>query len=286
MQLEVLGNRNTRDNNSSSPRNGGEIDRQNPDGESADRRTVAEFLDSLLSSQGHDIVSTSSEAMDSDGLSNMTTVVSPVAEDNVLSPASQHQGHDQHPPTGDQLHGAHVAQPASSLANILPDSVEEPSQDENLEPASEAEAMFVHDGDDDDDPGVPPLLDSHPPRESAVKATSSPHRVTILSCHPVDSLASHIASVVTTALFIPLESLYLRSLASSYLSSIGSPALLPDVRPLGAWGGGGSVSDIVVYMGKVTLMLGLQAAVNASVWGVISGAAIKIGKRFCGWGSL
>ena len=93
--------------------------------------------------------------------------------------------------------------------------------------------------------------------------------------------------MITTIAFLPLESLYLRSLASSYLASRSSSTTLhSDVRALGVWGGGGSGTDTLAYIGKLSLMMGVQAAVNASVWGVISGAAIRMGKRFCGWGTL
>jgi hypothetical protein len=277
MQLEVLGNRNAHNQSPQNPRTANEIDRSDYNGEPADRRSIQDFLDNLLANEGQSLATVAgSEAVDSDGLSNMTTALSPETG------ALYDQDSGQHTLDGQPTHDAPATQPVSTLANILPDSVEEPSQDENLEPTSEADALH---GSASDGELPPPLADALASGDMTADTSSVPHRVTILSCHPVDSLASHIASIATTALFIPLESYYLRSLASSYLASVGS-SRRSDVRSLGAWGGGGSSSDIIAYMGKLALMMGLQAAVNASVWGVISGAAIRIGKRFCGWGNL
>ncbi|KAH1497351.1 hypothetical protein KXX57_008362 [Aspergillus fumigatus] len=280
MQLEVLGNRNTRNPSPQHPRTANEIDRSDYNGAPADRRSIQDFLDNLLANQGQSLATVAgSEAVDSDGLSNMTTALSPETGDGSSSIPLHDQDHSQRTLDEQPTHGTPATQPVTTIANILPDSVEEPS---NLEPTSDADVLHAHVSNGE---LPPPLVDALVSGDMPADPSSVPHRVTILSCHPVDSLASHLASIITTALFIPLESYYLRSLASSYLSSVGSPRR-SDVRPLGAWGGGGSSSDIMAYVGKMALMVGLQAALNASVWGVISGAAIRIGKRFCGWGNL
>lgn len=124
------------------------------------------------------------------------------------------------------------------------------------------------------------------------------HRVTILSSHPVDALSSHIASLLTTTLFLPLESLYLRSLASSFLSSpaltgalpLGAAAatvgLRPDIRNLGAWFGGGTRGEMIAYAGKMALVLGMQAAVSTGIWGLGSALAIALGRKGFGWGTI
>ncbi|KAH2548535.1 hypothetical protein KXW97_009326 [Aspergillus fumigatus] len=283
MQLEVLGNRNTRNPSPQHPRTANEIDRSDYNGAPADRRSIQDFLDNLLANQGQSLATVAgSEVVDSDGLSNMTTALSPETGDGSSSIPLHDQDHGQRTLDEQPTHGTPATQPVTTIANILPDSVEEPSHDDNLEPTSDADVLHAHVSNGE---LPPPLVDALVSGDMPADPSSVPHRVTILSCHPVDSLASHLASIITTALFIPLESYYLRSLASSYLSSVGSPRR-SDVRPLGAWGGGGSSSDIMAYVGKMALMVGLQAALNASVWGVISGAAIRIGKRFCGWGNL
>ena len=124
------------------------------------------------------------------------------------------------------------------------------------------------------------------------------HRVTILSSHPVDALASHIASLLTTTLFLPFEALYLRSLASSFLSSphlmgtlpLGAAAatvgLRSDARHLGAWFGGGTGWDMSTYAGKLALMMGIQAAVSTGVWGLGTALAITLGRKGFGWGTM
>lgn len=280
MQLELLGNRQPR-NRAAIPGLDNGTEQVDVNGESARRRSVSDVLDSLLAGQGQSLSTiVHSDAMDSDGLSNVTTGLTPeIGEDGqiALSPEQQEQA----------IIERAIARPAeehvTSLGNILPDSVEEPGQEEVLERSFESEPILENGFDSN----MLPRIGDPTVREDLPVGTSTPHRVTILSSHPVDSLASHLASMITTVIFMPLESLYLRSLASSYLASTRSPiALRSDVIPMGAWGGGGSRTDVLAYMGKMTLMIGMQAAVNASVWGIISGAAIRVGRRFCGWGTL
>ncbi|KAK2753587.1 hypothetical protein FQN54_007364 [Arachnomyces sp. PD_36] len=124
------------------------------------------------------------------------------------------------------------------------------------------------------------------------------HRVTILSSHPVDALSSHIASLLTTTLFLPFEALYLRSLASSFLSSPALTSTLPlgaaattiglssDVRGLGVWFGGGTRWEMFAYAGKMALVLGMQAAVSTGIWGIGSALAIALGRKGFGWGTI
>ncbi|KNG84125.1 hypothetical protein ANOM_007170 [Aspergillus nomiae NRRL 13137] len=282
MQLELLGNRNAQNPGQLRPRPGNDIDFPTSNGETGHRRSITELLDTILAHQNQSLSTiVHSDAVDSDGLSNMTPGASPGNGEDVLGlvPQGQQEARGIHDFTAESP----VEGPSSSLANILPESVEEPpSQEDTRNHPSEAEPT----GENDFDSGIYPRISDPNVREGPSENTnsSSAHRITILSSHPVDSLASHLASMITTVLFIPLESLYLRSLASSYLSSNASSAA--DVRTLGALGGGGSRSDMLAYMGKLALMMGLHAAVNAGVWGVISGTAIRIGRRFCGWGTL
>ncbi|KKK20672.1 hypothetical protein ARAM_000327, partial [Aspergillus rambellii] len=267
-------------------RPGNDSNRPALNGEPADRRSISDFIDSLLSNQGQNLATIlNSETMDSDALSNLTTGASPEVGDNATPLVPFGRPDDT---TGEQLAlESTVEPPVSSSVNILPDVVEEPSHDDTNLQISDVQPNMDNDLESDifphiSDPSVRPSTATGAP------AASSPaHRVTILSALPVDSLASHLASMITTALFVPLESFYLRSLAASYLSSTGaSPALRSDVYGLGVWCGAGSRSDALAYMGKMTLMMGMQAAMNVSVWGIISGTAIRIGRRWCGWGSL
>ena len=284
MQLELLGNHNPQNRdqaNNLRPRNGNEG--VNLNDLPADRRSITEFLDSLISNPDQNLSTiVNSDAVESDGLSNLTGGVSPAVADGP-SAAASHNGQDV-PAVEDPAMDSIVDISYPTLPNIMPDGVEEPDREE------------VHNGPIDTDLDLetqsnrelpPPASNTHVPQQSTENTPSTAHRVTILSSHPVDSLASHLASMITTIAFLPLESLYLRSLASSYLASRSSSTTLhSDVRALGVWGGGGSGTDTLAYIGKLSLMMGVQAAVNASVWGVISGAAIRMGKRFCGWGTL
>ncbi|KAF3481651.1 uncharacterized protein GIQ15_04410 [Arthroderma uncinatum] len=124
------------------------------------------------------------------------------------------------------------------------------------------------------------------------------HRVTILSSHPVDAFSSHLSCIITSVLFYPFESLYLRSLAATFLSAQPTTMLLPigatatvlglrsDVRPLGAWLGGGGATDMLFYVGKMALIAGFEAAISAGVWGLGAGAAIILGRMKFQWGQL
>lgn len=265
---------------------------QNSDDRQPSRRSISEILDTFLSSQ--DITTIlGAEATDSDALSNMTAAVSPNPGDMATTSTSDGQLLGV---TGDQNPNNSSAGPiVSDPVNILPDVVEEPPLDDTTNQASEPQLDQDDDADDDADAesGILPHLADPMVRQSSAAGTTtitpsvSAHRVTILSALPVDSLASHLASMITTALFVPVETFYLRSLAKSYLSSKGTAAAIrSDVYPVRAWGGGATRSDKLAYLGKLALMMGIQAAVNASVWGIISGSAIRIGRRWCRWGAL
>ncbi|KAI9042499.1 uncharacterized protein KD926_005353 [Aspergillus affinis] len=277
MQLELLNPRNTPRNGQLITRTALDADQANANGIPTGRRSFSEVLDALLANQGQAAI-VNPDTADSDGLSNLTAAVSPEAGQSpmVITP-------NQLNPRAETTSGT-GPEPVSTLGSILPDSVEEPGPEDNHDGNPGTEPAHENDFDSEI---YPRISDPNVRQQTAASTTSSiAHRVTILSSHPVDSLASHLASMITGVLFLPLESLYLRSVASAYLSSVGSPALSSEVRELGAWGGGGSRTDITAYMGKMALMVGMQAAVNASVWGIVSGTAIKIGRKFCGWGTL
>ncbi|KAL2867951.1 uncharacterized protein BJX67DRAFT_71663 [Aspergillus lucknowensis] len=285
MQLE-LGSRQTHDQRRENGTPNAEDDSPNSDAP-AGRRSISDLLDTLLSNQGQNLGTiVISDTASSDGLSNMTTAVYPDLGELATAPPAGNQARgsiDEHPlpdPTAERA--------VSTPLNALPDVVGENPPDDTTNPLSEPQPTLDGDDDNDNGSGVFPHIADPAIRQNLTQGTSTPtHRVTILSALPVDSLASHLASMITTAMFAPLESFYLRSLASSYLASAGASGVLrSDVYRLGAWGGGSSRSDKLAYMGKLALMMGIQAAVNASVWGIISGTAIRIGRRWCGWGAL
>jgi hypothetical protein len=104
------------------------------------------------------------------------------------------------------------------------------------------------------------------------------------------------STVLTTAMMLPLESLYLRTLARGFLES---PTIRPgataaaagigaDIRGLGAWFGGPESGLIgrMRYAGAVAVMWGLQAVISAGIWGLATKAAIWIGRSSFGWGKI
>lgn len=277
MQLELLGHRNPQNHNQANPRAGDQSQILDHNGAPADQRTIAEFLDNLISNQGQNLASlVNPDVVESDDLSGVTVGASPTVRDNQAGPVVPNEGQDTVPE--DLTPDSAGELPVVRMASVLPDAVEEPPP-ELAHNQPETEPAFDN----------PALLEPLPLPTSSQPHNSSrhdgPHRVTILSSHPLDSLASRLASVITGVMFIPLDSLYLRSLASSHLSRTGSPAL-SDVRALSIFPHGRSISCTLSYLGKLGLTFGIQTAVSASVWGVITGVAIRIGKSFCGWGKL
>jgi len=332
MQLELLtSNRNPPNTQHQTGRDAGHNaggSRQNgtTTDQSSINRTASELLDALLSNQGQNLTAAlnSVNSGASDGLSALTTGASPATVDNTVA-VSQ----DQTPrlTTGDPASDATPVpgrDHRSANINVLPDAVEEPAdntQNNNPNNADSDSDTDDEDEDGDDEDESEYSTDSEPrpvtsttsqtqtqttnthhtghTRQRSTAASALPsHRVTILSSHPVDSLSSHLASLISTILFAPLESMYLRSLAISYLSrssassssAASAAALLSDVRRLGSWpalgGDGGGVRGALAYVSKLVLVLGMQAAVSAGVWGVGTGVAISVGKRGFGWGNL
>lgn len=279
MQLELLTNRSTQ--NQQNQPTGSNLDRSVQEGPSTDSQVVnrraSELLDVLLSNQGQTLATTlhSESIEDIDGLSGLTAGASPAAIDNAVP---EHEANRQQSMTADAINDANHARQESG---ILPDGIDQHMNTGNPESDSESDYM---------DTDHRPLTSRSQNRHRSTNVPSLPtHRVTILSSHPVDSLASHLASLIANILFIPFESLYLRSLALSYLSSPASgsiAALRPDIRNLSAFAGGGGPRDMLAYVGKLVLISGMQAAVSASVWGIGTAVAIGMGRKRFGWGNL
>ncbi|KAL4819157.1 hypothetical protein BDW67DRAFT_155358 [Aspergillus spinulosporus] len=283
MQLE-LESRHTHDRNATRD---SDADPQNAEAGPVGRRSIPDILDTILSDQnGHMTTILDPEATHS--AVNMTAAVPPGLGETITTAASGHQPNGI--PTVQNAAASSLEPTVSGPINNLSDVVDELAVDDanNQLPNRDGDAA----ADDAGSEFSPHLADSavrqNSASDTAATTTFIPsHRVTILSSLPVDSLASHLAAMITAALFAPLESFYLRSLARSYLASKGAPVVLrSDVYPVGTWCGGRSRSDTLAYLGKLALMMGIQAAVNASVWGIISGTAIRIGRKWCGWGAF
>ena len=123
------------------------------------------------------------------------------------------------------------------------------------------------------------------------------HRVTQLSAYPADALAKHLSSAIADVLFLPLETLFIRSLAVSFLSHpAGSPGTRAaagrwksQVYPLGGWFGlglAGGWMGMCDYVCKMILVTGIQVGFGMAVWQVGYSLCFFLGKRCFGWGRL
>ncbi|KAJ5172477.1 hypothetical protein N7492_005070 [Penicillium capsulatum] len=288
MQLELLGNRNRNPENPTSvpspqiPRLGRDSPGFRPHSHAVDRnRSIAEFLEALILTQAH-LQATQRALQTDDDLSN-----SAGEDQSAETPEPELRNLLQVGANLPQVPEEPEEPSTSQLPNILPDGVEEPNDDEpTIQPQPAADA--AQNADSQGEPEVlPPTHPSRVQGQPLTDSSATAHRVTLLSAHPVDSLASHLAAVISTIILSPLESLCLRSLATSYLTMYpSSDVMLSDLHPMGLWFGGQSWSDRFAYTGRLVLLRGMQAALRAGVWGFLVGSTMRIGRKFCGWGSL
>lgn len=125
------------------------------------------------------------------------------------------------------------------------------------------------------------------------------HRVTALSNYASESFASHAACWLTTAALLPLEALFVRSLARSFLHNNTHNHNQPGMqmrllRPLFSFsllggglgregGGGGGSGGWRVYCGNLLLLAGMQALVSSALWAAGTAVAVGLGRRRYGW---
>ncbi|PGH15708.1 hypothetical protein AJ79_02302 [Helicocarpus griseus UAMH5409] len=290
MQLELLRSnhnspsqaRTTQDNNAitAGPLPNGVIQQPELSASEIDR-TATEILDAILSNRGPGQTPGQTPAIPQTDLEALAELTS-------ISNRSNLETLEGEPPTPPPL-------AATTTANELPDLPSSPLT-HRAEPATTTIVT-----DDNRSLPNPPTLPTPattvpvPRRTRSERLLAPDHRVTILSSLPVDSLSSHLASLLTSILFYPLESLYLRNFALQFLNSpyllgggVAATAigLRADVRPVNAWCGGGTGKDMLAYLGKVGLVIGMEALVSTAIWGVGSAATILIGVRRFGWGEL
>lgn len=289
MQLELLSNR-SRNAQARTAITGAQIPRPGHEGlrshsGAVDRRSIAEFLEALILSQAQHQASQQPAQGDQNDLSHITEGVSQAIGQDVDTPENENSDLSQ---MGAARDHEPIEEPSSyRIPNILPDGVEEPSdEDHPFQPPPASDAIQNSDAQTDTEvlPAFhPSQVQGHP----ATDQSSVAHRVTLLSAHPVDSLASHVAAVASNIILAPLESLCMRSLAHSYLSMHPSSTIaLSDLHPIGLWFGGSSWPDAFAYTARLVLMRGMQAALRAGVWGFLVGSTMRIGRKFCGWGTL
>lgn len=293
MQLELLDNRNRNRNTQNQipssnllPRLSGDHPGLHPPSTAVDRRSIADFLEALILSQAQHQATQQSVQAETDGLSTITAGASYTTAQEVLT-ESEPQNLVQEAMAAEHPSLNNIEEPPSlPVTNFLPDGVEEPN-DENPGTLLPHAVGATQSADIRTNPLANlPTSTSRVPQPPTNQPTIA-HRVTLLSAHPVDSLASHLAAIISTIILAPLESLCLRSLAYSYLSAHPSPAArLSDLHPMDLWFGGRSWSDGIAYTGRLVLMRGMQAALRAGVWGFLVGSTMRIGRKFCGWGTL
>ncbi len=145
----------------------------------------------------------------------------------------------------------------------------------------------------------PPTNEPEVQNENNLKETeSSLYRVTTLTAFAADSMSHRLASHITELLFLPLEALFVRSLALGFLSSPRADPLAQaaasrwrsQVFPLGGWFGmglrAGGWKGAADYAAKTALIFGMEMGFNLTVWQICTGIALVSGRRCFGWGKL
>ncbi|KAJ5143647.1 uncharacterized protein N7515_002434 [Penicillium bovifimosum] len=291
MQLELLGNRNLSPQQQASTLarlnalTGNNVPNATPD--PTDRGSIAESLEAFLISQAQAELERRRQqqlqptaGIDTDGLTSTaagpSTMSSQVAA-RYPAQATQDTGLPTLAPIGEALPSLESIEEA--LQSLIPPNPPVPEESNHEDPHDEP--LPVTNANQDD-----PVESALPPLTSGEVATPF-HRVTLLSTYPVDSLASHLSATITGILLAPLEALYLRSLTRSWVMSHPScVSSASNLHPVGLWFGGRSWSDMGAYSYRLVLMRGMQVAVRVGVWWFLVGSTMRIGRKFCGWGTL
>lgn len=126
--------------------------------------------------------------------------------------------------------------------------------------------------------------------QRANEAARLRHHVTALSSHTADALAMHLSTHLADLLFLPLEALFVRSVALGFLSAAtGSPSgsvlgLRTQVIPLCRWfGPGSSPGSSFRYIKNLVLCGAVEAAVGFGIWQLSAGAAWLMGWKWFHW---
>ena len=124
------------------------------------------------------------------------------------------------------------------------------------------------------------------------------HRITALTAHPAHSMAQRLSSQAMGILLLPMEALFVRYVAMTFLSSSYFHASTPGVAaswrrggvyPLRAWFGPGlgtgDWKGIGDYVGKMILVQGIEAGLGFATWQVGMGLAWWAGRTWSDWRS-
>ena len=124
------------------------------------------------------------------------------------------------------------------------------------------------------------------------------HRVTLLSAHAADTMAEHLSRRFADLLFLPLEALFVRSVAYTFWQAPGlavggrgaAGRWKGDVFPMGGWFGtgfkAGGWRGAGEYAGKMLLIWGLQVGTNFALWELTTGYMWVAGRRWYDWYNL
>ena len=108
-----------------------------------------------------------------------------------------------------------------------------------------------------------------------------------------DTLAMHFSTHLADLIFLPLEALFVRSVAISFLNISASGPESPAARwrdqaiPLKSWFGVGTGSGGVRnYVMNMAMCGVFELAVSMGIWQLSTGAAWLLGRRRFGWGTF
>ncbi|KAL9584553.1 MAG: hypothetical protein Q9212_002044 [Teloschistes hypoglaucus] len=127
---------------------------------------------------------------------------------------------------------------------------------------------------------------------TARDASKPSHRVTTLSQCLAYNMAESVSSMVADIILLPLETLLVRSIAITYLTTPGlSPTsshwIREQIYPTGSWFGmglrGGRAMD---YARNMVLCFGMEMLLGYGVWQIGAGVTWGVGKWVFNWGRL
>jgi hypothetical protein len=127
------------------------------------------------------------------------------------------------------------------------------------------------------------------PPKKVHEPSSEHHRVTQLTVHSSTTLSVQLAFVLSSAILMPLESMYLRSVARSFLAGQGiSAARINDlVYPSVRYGlRGQDWKGMMMYSGQVLLCFGVETALRLYFWRICGSISLWWGRSKFGWGRL
>ena len=121
------------------------------------------------------------------------------------------------------------------------------------------------------------------------------HRVTALTTHAAEAMAQRLSHQLADLLFMPLETLLVRSVAMTFWSAPGlsiaargaAGRWIEDVYPLGSWFGlglrNGGWRGVREYAGKMVLVWGMQVGMGFVIWELSTGFMWWAGLRWYDW---